>query len=203
MDVNVRNTVIRRLPNLVETNSRLLGRVVRVLTSTATSSSATSIVEVTASLSELAERGLIRDVSEIIGTVQQFLTHENPVVCYYGLKCLHHLVEAEDLDFDVVVKVLQKKLGSLEDAGHVQTLPPLVQEGIAPFLSCGSIGANEMSAERGDNVQPAVCSRWDKVDRIVLDCRLQSSLRSHDIRYPAMELPKMMSGTLFPIHPTN
>jgi hypothetical protein len=145
---HLRKTVIRRLPELVEANSRLLGRVVKVLTGSGDS------VVVAASLSELAERDLIRDVSEIIGTVQQYLTNDNPIVCYYGLKCLYHLVESDELDFDVVVKVLQKKLCSLDDTS-VHKLPPLVQQGVALFLASGSIGANEKGAESGALLQPS------------------------------------------------
>jgi hypothetical protein len=86
--------------------------------------------------------------------VQQYLTNDNPIVCHYGLKCLYHLVESDELDFDVVVKVLQKKLCSL-DAASVHKLPPLVQEGVALFLASGSIGANEKAAESGALLQPS------------------------------------------------
>ncbi len=65
----------------------------------------------TAALSDLAKLDLIRDVEPIIGLVQNRLIDDDPAVCYYALEALRYFVVSDELEFDLVVRVLEKRLG--------------------------------------------------------------------------------------------
>ena len=94
----------------------------------------------TAALSDLAKLDLIRDVEPIIGLVQNRLIDDDPAVCYYALEALRYFVVSDELEFDLVVRVLEKRLGiSLSSVETVLGLHKLVLEGLVGLLGHGGL----------------------------------------------------------------
>ena len=73
-----------------------------------------------ASLSDLAESDLLRDIEEIVGWIQVGLKDEESAVSYFALVALKYLVSNDELDFDLVMRVLEKRLCiDLDDMSNV------------------------------------------------------------------------------------
>ena len=105
-----------------------------------------------ASLCKLAEKDLLRDVEEIVGWIQVGLKDEETAVSYYAILSLKYLVSNEELDFDLVMRVLEKRLGlDLDDTNNVLTVlgDDLVLEAFVVLLE--EAGFEEMDDDEPDD----------------------------------------------------
>lgn len=159
--VALRVMILRLLPRLCEANKRLYNRVIGALgdhrdgKSSRSSPEAlspdsmvidTAVMEVrlavAASICDLAKGDEIRDTSDCIGWIQEFLVIDftdspaKALLVHYAIMTLHYLVVAQELDFNLVLKVLKKKLCAVQIEA-VQHLPPVIQEALALLLGDG------------------------------------------------------------------
>ena len=139
----VRAMSIRFYPTLVAKNRRLYRRVTDSIGSMIEERNSDIRLAIAATIRDLAESDLIRDVSDVIGWVQTYLTDENPSVVYLAIMTLHHLIRNGELDFDVVFKVLNKRICPMGDVNQVLELDLLVIEAVAVFLGDGELAISE------------------------------------------------------------
>ena len=133
--------LLRRLPLMIHRNARLYRRCIETIGRSLASGRDPEVrLSAAASLAECAALDVIRDVSDgVIGWVQALLSpDEEPALIHYAVMTLYSLVLEEELDFNVVITVLQKKLTSL-DVVALRKLPDLVLEAIAVLLSAGDV----------------------------------------------------------------
>ncbi|KAL7554186.1 hypothetical protein ACHAWF_017596 [Thalassiosira exigua] len=140
MPTAVRSTVIRLLPNMCSSNKRLLRRCMNVIGKSMVAHDPIIRISATAALSDMARFDLLRDVEEIVGWVQIRLSDEESAAVHYALATLRFLVVNEDLNFDLVVRVLEKRLGvDLSNVDAVLGLRELPLEGIVALLGEGGL----------------------------------------------------------------
>lgn len=161
----VRVTAIRLLPAVVQSNSRLYRRVLDVLGAALASRSDELRLAVAATLCDLAQHDAVADVSDVIGWIQSWLvvsddrtSVQSPMralLIHFGILTLHHLVVAGDLTFDVVVKVLNKRLlrSGVTDLEAVLALPAVVQEALVLLLGDGECGSGSSSEEESESAE--------------------------------------------------
>lgn len=152
--VSLRSTVLRFFPVLCRANRRLYRRIMETMGGVIGENSVELRLAVAVTLAELAKHDLIRDVSDVIGWIQGWLSiqvHQplDELLIYYALECLHHLVVAEELDFDVVVKVLNKRLCPVTDVSQIRQLHPVAQEALVRLLGDGECGSDDSEDEDG------------------------------------------------------
>ena len=95
-------------------------------------------ISATAALAALARLDLLHEVAHIVGWIQNRLTDEEPAAAYYALDTLRSLVVNDELEFDLVFRVLEKRLGvDLSNAEAVRGLDPFAREGIVALLGEG------------------------------------------------------------------
>jgi hypothetical protein len=114
-------------------------------------------VAATAALSDMAKLDLIRDVEIIVGWIQRRLVDEEPAVRHYALAVLRHLVVNEELEFDLVVRVLEKRLSiDLSDANTIVSLDVLVLEELVALMGQGGLDEDEddNDGNHGPTVSP-------------------------------------------------
>ena len=133
----VRAAAIRMYPRLCASNKRLYRRIIDTLGSFVDSKEPEIRLSVAATLDDLARDDRIRDVSDVIGWVQTYLSDEMAYVMYYAVSCLHRLTVAQELDFDLVIKVLNKRLCPVGDVQEVLKLPGNVIEALVLLLGDG------------------------------------------------------------------
>ena len=150
---NVQAMAIRLYPLLCMSNRRLYSRVCESLGKYVAHPSTTLRIAAASSLCDLAKEDLIRDVSEIIGWVQTFLIDEDYVVTYSAVRTLHHLIQAEELDFSMVIKVLNKRLVAVDDAEAIVKLPDIVVEALIQLMGIGedSESSDSDGSENGND----------------------------------------------------
>jgi hypothetical protein len=129
----------------------------------------------------LAKFDLIRDVEPIIGLVQNRLIDDDPAVLYYALEALRYFVVSEELEFDLVVRVLEKRLDiDLSNTDTVLGLEKLALEGLVGLLGEG--GLEEEEEEDDDDKSgrvvggPAVSPRSIKAVTLLVELALLSQL---------------------------
>jgi hypothetical protein len=164
--LTLRVVIIRLFPKLFESNKRLYRRVIDLIGTLVTSKQVEIRLAVAATLCDLAKDDLIRDLSDgVIGWLQGLLTEEedtpmHSLLVYYAIMSLHYLVLSNELDFDVVIKVLKKRLCNVIDFEEVSLLTPVVQEALVILLGDGEcdedIDDAEVKASRGKKVSPQV-----------------------------------------------
>ena len=129
----------------------------------------------TAALSDLAKLDLIRDVEPIIGLVQNRLIDDDPAVCYYALEALRYFVVSDELEFDLVVRVLEKRLGiSLSSVETVLGLHKLVLEGLVGLLGHGGLQEEDDDDDGGG--PPIVTSQSIKAVTLLVELALSPQL---------------------------
>lgn len=153
--LTLRVALVRLFPKLISGNKRLYRRVVDALGICSGSNEVGIKLAAAATLADLAEQDLIRDVSDVISWIQGLLTEgfETPVhslLVYYALMSLHFLVLAEELDYDVVIKVLNKKLCPIADHDAVLKLPLVVIEALVLLLGDGEFLEEEDEEESAE-----------------------------------------------------
>lgn len=157
MPLAVRITTIRLLPSLVDSNRRMYQRVIDVLGAALSNRQAELRLAAAATLADLAQNDCIVDVSDVIGWIQSLLTESttNPIhalVVHYAVMALHYLVVTGNLTFDIVIKVLNKRMlsSSVSNFDAVAALPPVVQEALVLLLGDGECdGASSDESEAG------------------------------------------------------
>ena len=166
--VEIRSSLIRLFPKICSTNKRLYKRVIETLGNTLASNNNQPEDEirlaVIATIADLAKEDRIRDVTDVIGWVQTFVedgagwnrpgTTLNNVDCaqrsvlvYYALLSLHYLVVAQELDYNLVLVVLSKRLCNIHDMDETTKLPLLVIEALALLLGDGESEEDDDSDE--------------------------------------------------------
>ena len=84
--------------------------------------------------------------------MQNSLTDEEPVVLFYALEVLQYLVVNEELEFDLVTRVLEKRLKiDISDVNTVIDLDPLALEGLVALLGQGGLLEDESDDESSGN----------------------------------------------------
>ena len=164
--IKIQSMVIRLYPILCSTNHRLYARICESIGRYIVHPNITLKIAASASLCDLAKEDLIRDVSEIIGWVQGFLVDEECLLSYYAIRTLHFLIEAEELDFSMVIKVLSKKLVSVDDVDQILTLEGIVVEALVQLMGLGE-AANSSSSDEEES---------DDHSEIVISQQEQSSI---------------------------
>lgn len=147
---SVRSAAIRMFPRLCANNKKLYRRVVDTLGILVDSKEPEIRLAVAATIDDLAREDRIRDVSDVIGWIQSYLSDENSSVVYYAVSSLHHLVVAEELDFALVMKVLNKRLCPIGDVDMLLELPGSVLEALVLLLGDGECD----TADSDDEVTP-------------------------------------------------
>ncbi|EEC45748.1 predicted protein [Phaeodactylum tricornutum CCAP 1055/1] len=141
--LSLRIAAVRLFPRLCRSNNRLYRRIIDTFGACLVNEPIELRLAVSASICDLAKDDLLRDVSDVIGWIQQFLTEDmtSPIRClqvHYALLSLHYLVISDELDFDVVIKVINKRLCSVHDYEAVLQLPLIVLEALVLLLGDGS-----------------------------------------------------------------
>ncbi len=135
--INVQSMVIRLYPRLCSCNKRLMSRVINSLRTYVMHPNAELRLVSSITLCDMAKDDLIRDVSVIIGWIQSLLVDEEEMVVHFAILTLHYLVLNEELDFSIVVKVINKKLVNISDIQAVTQLNPTIIEALIIFLGDG------------------------------------------------------------------
>ena len=185
--VVLRVMILRLLPRLCVANKRLYRRVMDTLgahrngkppsgsnpealspDSMVIQTAVTDVrLAVAASISDLAKDDLIRDTSDCIGWIQEFLVEDysdsqmNALLVHFAIMTLHYLVVAAELDFTLVMKVLQKKLCAVTSIEDVQHLPPVIQEALALLLGdgeCKDVSSSDDEEEGEEDPETPVIS---------------------------------------------
>ena len=108
-------------------------------------------ISATAALSDLARLDLLRDVEQIIRLVQHRLVDEEPAVLYYALEVLRYLVINEELEFDLVIRVLEKRLNvDISNIDSILDLDILALEGLVALLGEGGLEEEEEDEEEAN-----------------------------------------------------
>ncbi len=151
--VNLRCMAIRLYPILCKSNKRLYSRIHESLGTIVSHPNAKLRVATAATICDLAKFDLIRDVTDVIGWVQSFLTDEESLVTYYSIMALHYLIEADELDYAMVIKVLNKKLVKVDDSTEILELPDIVLEALVQLFGDGEEegGSGSESSDSDDD----------------------------------------------------
>jgi hypothetical protein len=153
--LTLRIALVRLFPQLVQGNKRLYRRVIEVIGVCLGGNEIGLRLAAAASIAEMAKEDNIRDVSDVVGWVQKLLTEDvrsSPVhalLVHHAVLSLHYLVLAEELDFNVVIKVLNKKLCSIADHAALMQQPLVVIEALMLLLGDGEIGENNINEDEG------------------------------------------------------
>jgi hypothetical protein len=159
--IAVRLSLIRLFPRLCVANKRLYRRVIDTLRVCVAEKPVEVRLAVAATIAELAKDDSIRDVSDVIAWIQSLLTEErsspmHSLLVYYAVLSLHHLVVAEELDFEVVIKVLNKRLCPVTDLDAILKLPLVVLEALTLLLGDGECGFGAGDSDKDDREERTV-----------------------------------------------
>jgi hypothetical protein len=80
------------------------------------------------------------------------LTPIHSLLVHFALLSLHYLVVADELDFDVVIQVLKKKLCPVTDLSAILSLPLVVLESFVLLLGDGECGSDNDDDDDQNNV---------------------------------------------------
>jgi len=142
-DMRLSVHMIRLLPVVIQSHPRLYLRTVEALSGFVIDENPEVRLAVASTLREMAENNTISDIADVVGWVQSFLLEDlrhsvGVVIVNQALMCLHYLVCADDLEFDLVIKVLNKKLKWLSDGQLILNLPTPIQYALAMLLGDGA-----------------------------------------------------------------
>jgi hypothetical protein len=139
-------------------------------------------VSTAAVLAELARLDLLRDVEHIVRWIQNRLTDEEPAAALFALAMLRHLVVRDELEFDPVFHVQEKRLGvDLSDAETVWELGLFAQEGIVALLGEGGLEEDEEDSRDGAGaIARAVSPQSLKAVALLIELALSPQLASEE-----------------------
>jgi hypothetical protein len=194
----IRASVIRLFPNVCAANKRLYKRVIEALGMNLGLGHSENLeiqLAVAATVTDLAREDRIRDVTDVIGWIQSFIvdfgwirrrntlddptSSGNAALVHLAIMSLHYLVVAQELDFQLVIVVLKKRLCDVHDINEVLKLPPVVLEALILLLGDGECeGASD--EEDGDTATGAVSPQVSKSVEILI-CLARSDTMSRDV----------------------
>ena len=151
--LNLRVFLIRLFPILMSVNKKLYRRVIAALSVCSQDRSVEVRFACVQTVTDLAEKDAIRDVSDVIGWLNAFLSEdpsESPMhllIVRQSIMALRYLVLSEELDFDVVIKVLNKRLAPVTDLKSILSMKPAILETYSLLLGSGSITLSEAQIE--------------------------------------------------------
>ena len=149
--VATRATAIRLFPILCACNKRLYRRIIDALGAFVEHKDPRLRLAVAVTIHDLAKEDRIRDVSDVIGWLQAFLNDEDHAVVHFSLLSLHWLVVAQELDFALVIKVLNKRLCPISDVQELLKLPLIVLEALVLLLGDGECEQDDSDEEGQDS----------------------------------------------------
>jgi hypothetical protein len=178
----IRSSIIRLFPKICEANKRLYKRAIGSMGNmmSITDNCGSSIrddgnleihLAIAATTADLARDAFIRDPTDVIGWLQNFITDagwvrltssldredapEKAALIHYSIMALHFLVISEELDFKLVLVVLGKRLCSINNLDEVSKLPPIVLEALVILLGDGE-SEEEDDSDEDDNRLKAI-----------------------------------------------
>ena len=168
----VRVMMIRMFPQLCASNKRLYRRVMDAIGACMNNTREPQVrLVLAATMADLCQANHVQDVSDVIGWLQKLIMEEQrtsttgnsstaPVqdlTVHYAIMALHYLVMSGDLVFDVVIKVLNKRLCPVSDMKAVMKLPSVVLEALVLLLGDGECEGDSSSSgeEETDGEKPA------------------------------------------------
>lgn len=185
---DTRASIIRVLPQMCLNNKKLFRRIRDVVGKSMLSTDPMVRIAATATLSDMAKLDLLRDVEGIVSWIQGRLNDEESTVTYFAISALRYLVQNEELDFDLVVRVLEKRLalelGSVDDFLGWDIL---VLESLVELLGEGGLEEeddDEESQEEEKEGGPEPTAKTVKAVSLLIELALK--IDSDDERY---ELP--------------
>mmetsp|Transcript_26566 Transcript_26566/g.73039 ORF Transcript_26566/g.73039 Transcript_26566/m.73039 type:complete len:1927 (+) Transcript_26566:220-6000(+) len=175
----IRSSIIRLFPKVCQGNKKLYKRVIESMGDTLVNTSNNDGNEndaleirlaIAASTADLAREGFIRDPTDIISWIQDFITdtgwvrpvstihqqrneHGKAAMVHFSILALHHLVIAQELDFKLVLVVLGKKLCDVHNLEEVSKLPLIVLESLILLLGDGESEEEDSSDEDDDRLK--------------------------------------------------
>ena len=150
--VKVQSMILRLYPVLCNTNKRLYGRICESIGKYVTHPNSQLRLVTASTICELAKENLIRDVSDVIGWVQAYLEDEEDLIVYQAILSLYYLVLTGDLDYVIVLKVLNKKLVKFDDGvSNVLSLSDVVIEAFVKFLGIGELADDDESESEDED----------------------------------------------------
>ena len=161
----IRASMIRIFPKLCSSNKRLYKRIIETLGSSLAQSDDLEIrLAVATTICDLAREDRIRDVMDVIGWIQDFIVNGgwvrsrstldghkapgNAALVHFALLSLHYLIVAQEMDYQLVMVVLNKRLCNIHETSEVLQLPPLVLENLVLLLGDGE--REDLSEEEED-----------------------------------------------------
>jgi hypothetical protein len=177
--VTIRSSIIRLFPKVCQANKRLYKRVIEAMGNSLVNcnSSGENVgsnfelrLAIAASTADLARDNFIRDPTDVISWLQDFITdtgwvrsistirqhemeHVKETMAHYSISALNSLVIAGELDFKLVLVVLRKKLCDIHNMDEVSRLPPLVLESLIILLGAGESEEEDSSDEDTDRLK--------------------------------------------------
>ena len=176
----IRSSIIRLYPKICEANKRLYKRVIESMGNmmSITDSCGSSIrddgnleihLAIAATTADLARDAFIRDATDVISWLQNFITDagwvrltspldredapEKAALIHYSIMALHFLVVSDELDFKLVLVVLGKRLCSINNLEEVSKLPHIVLEALVILLGDGESEEEDDSDEDNDRLK--------------------------------------------------
>ncbi|KAL9180607.1 hypothetical protein ACHAXT_011060 [Thalassiosira profunda] len=182
----VRSAVLRLLPQMCASNKRLFRRAKDAIGRSMVVQDPIIRLSAAAALSEMANLDLLRDVEQIVGWIQNCLTDDEDAVVYYALQTLRYLIVNEELEFDLVIRVLEKRLGAdLSNADEVRGSGALALEGLVELLGEGGLEEEDEDEEPSDGEGeggPAVSPQSIKAVSLLVELALSSQVANEDAR---------------------
>ena len=173
----VRAACIRLFVPLCKSNRKLYGRVRDTLGHAVASADTAIRIAAVATLCDLAKADLIRDVSEVIGWLQNELGDGDGTVVHYAIMSLHYLILEGELDFSKVIKVISKTLVEVDDISAILSLPPTVVEALVLLFGDGAVGTEEDSEKESDDDDSDVSPQVETAVRALFN--LATTLSKH------------------------
>ena len=178
ISITIRSSIVRLFPMICGANKRLYKRVIEAMGNALVNGKESGEenfelrLAVAASTLDLAQSGYIRDPTDVISWLQDFITdtgwirpistlhrseeeHTKESIAYYSILALHSLVIAGELDFKLVLIVLGKKLCDVHNMEEVSMLPPLVLEAVILLLGAGESEEEDSSDEEDNRLKAA------------------------------------------------
>jgi len=187
----VRAACIRLFVPLCKSNRKLYGRIRDTLGHAVASADTTIRIAAVATLCDLAEADLIRDVSEVISWLQNKLGDGEGTVVHCAIMSLHYLILEGELDFSKVVKVLSKALVDVDDISAILCLPPTVVEALVILFGDGAVGAEEDSEKESDDDESDISPQVETAVRALFD--LATSMSKHISRVTDVSMEQDLS----------
>jgi hypothetical protein len=184
--MELRIAVLRLYPSICRTNKKMYRRVIDSLGLFIHDKDPEIRLAVAASICDLAKDDCVRDVSDVIGWVQHLLTEDetSPVFVllkHYAIMSLHYLTLHRELEFPLVIKVLNKKLCNITDRDNLIELHMPILEALCLLLGDGETDDDESEGGVNGNVGIQVRQSIDTLlylGRVLIKKTIEMRMRS-------------------------